>query len=595
MSLLIAVGGTVMLVWFGRWIFDLQRELALVRNSKHALTIAEGLSVHFEHTSGHLDAFAAEVRGFKDDPENLDTFVGRFTNENSSVFSRLSVADRDGIVLSEYVIQDGKAVRGDTIGKSIAKQAYYSGAIANGDAFFSGAELGPDGEITVLAAVPFFGADGAVLGIVSGTFFAHQGIAVSEALHGQGLIPVVIDREGLIVSHPDAALIGHTNGFAEMAPAKQALLGLAGSVDSYEGEDGKTYAAAYTPAGKTGWAVWIAQDTSMITALKNEIILQLILLSLLPILFSAVLLFIFSNILFRPLERITEEFEEIGRGDFTRTVDLSDTLVPYEVDVLMTRLNRMVGRLKALVEGQRELLAVKTRFLEVVSHSFRTPITLLKWLYESSTSGIVQKGTSPGDRSLLHESHEALQRLQFGFDNVFTALEVMQDTVRLNVKKVDLRSLLENTIERLAELAKDHGVKIEFKADVSPEIPCDEAKLRKVFEVILANGIFYSEGKGKVTIRLSSEGEMAVVSVKDEGIGMTSREKEQLFTPFFRTPDAQTKFTDGTGLGLYIAQAFVKHHHGKIDISSKKGQGTTVTVRLPLEYKYNHDTEEEKK
>ena len=110
----------------------------------------------------------------------------------------------------------------------------------------------------------------------------------------------------------------------------------------------------------------------------------------------------------------------------------------------------------------------------------------------------------------------------------------------------------------------------------------DAARLQQVIWNLLSNAVKFTPSGGSVTVRLSTEGERAVIEVADTGPGMSESDLDALFVRFFRTEAAKKSAVPGTGLGLSIVKAIVEAHGGEIDVDTAEGVGTTFRVFLPL-------------
>jgi signal transduction histidine kinase len=106
-------------------------------------------------------------------------------------------------------------------------------------------------------------------------------------------------------------------------------------------------------------------------------------------------------------------------------------------------------------------------------------------------------------------------------------------------------------------------------------------RLRQVLDNLISNALKYSPNGGEVVVQGALEGEGVAVSVRDQGVGIAPEDQAHLFERFFRVDDALSRRTPGTGLGLYLSQAFVKAHGGLIRVESAPGKGSTFTFWLP--------------
>jgi anti-sigma regulatory factor (Ser/Thr protein kinase) len=110
----------------------------------------------------------------------------------------------------------------------------------------------------------------------------------------------------------------------------------------------------------------------------------------------------------------------------------------------------------------------------------------------------------------------------------------------------------------------------------------DADQLARVVLNLLSNAVKYTPRGGRVTLTIASEAGDAAVTVADTGIGIPEQEQASLFTRFFRASNAVNRAYPGSGLGLPIVRSIVANHHGRIELTSKEGAGTTITVRVPL-------------
>jgi PAS domain S-box-containing protein len=150
----------------------------------------------------------------------------------------------------------------------------------------------------------------------------------------------------------------------------------------------------------------------------------------------------------------------------------------------------------------------------------------------------------------------------------------------LNRAEVNLNSILDSILPMVADRSKAKDVTIERDYDVDlPSANYDEAELRKLFINLIINAIDASETGGRVELRTRRDGPgNLIVEVTDNGCGMDGDTIRRLYEPFFTTK------TKGTGLGMSIARKITELHRGDLKVRSRKGSGTTMTVRLPLEY-----------
>ena len=191
-------------------------------------------------------------------------------------------------------------------------------------------------------------------------------------------------------------------------------------------------------------------------------------------------------------------------------------------------------------------------------------------------NGIVKQEDIP--RFVGHIRKEA-SRLVSLIDDIIR-LSQLDEGGEMPHEDVSLRVLAEEVCETLADAAK---VK-----DVSLEVAGDDGVVngvrRLLFEVVYNlcdNAIKYNHAGGSVNVSIAEEGTFIRLSVQDTGIGIAPEHQEKIFERFYRVDKSHSKQSGGTGLGLSIVKHAVQYHHGKIDLDSAVGVGTTVSVLLP--------------
>jgi signal transduction histidine kinase len=155
---------------------------------------------------------------------------------------------------------------------------------------------------------------------------------------------------------------------------------------------------------------------------------------------------------------------------------------------------------------------------------------------------------------------------------------------RLNLQSVDLTELLKKVCGDVKVIAREKEVDVSFVNGAAHEMVVgDPARLRQLFLVLLDNAVRYSKSKGPVKVEVNSAGDEVKVRVSDRGIGIPPEELECIFERFRRGGKASDMNEEGLGLGLPVAKAIVEAHKGRIEMASRPGEGTTVTVALPAD------------
>lgn len=184
------------------------------------------------------------------------------------------------------------------------------------------------------------------------------------------------------------------------------------------------------------------------------------------------------------------------------------------------------------------------------------------------------KYTSTNLADLLDRSREGLRRIQ-------QIVKDLRDFARLDegeVKEADLNAGIASTVNIIVGRAKKKQIIIDQELGQIPLIPCQAAKVNQVIMNLLSNAIDASPSGSKIVIRTERAGNEVLVRVIDQGSGIPPEVLPRIFDPFFTTKP----LGQGTGLGLSISYGIIKDHHGRIEVQTEPGKGTTFTIRLPI-------------
>ena len=221
----------------------------------------------------------------------------------------------------------------------------------------------------------------------------------------------------------------------------------------------------------------------------------------------------------------------------------------------------------------------KREFLSRVSHELRTPL--------NAVIGFSDLMRSDPHEPLTSTQMGRLDRVVDGGQYLLRLVNDLLDVARLEVgemsialSSVRLAPVLRNAVELLETARVARGVTMEMD-EPPPQlfVVADPVRLKQVFVNILSNAIKYNRAGGVVFVGFSLTPTQAVLTVRDQGVGMSSQQQRDLFIPFRRLGD-EPNATEGAGLGLVISRHLAERQGGSLDVASTPGQGTTVTIRL---------------
>jgi signal transduction histidine kinase len=227
-----------------------------------------------------------------------------------------------------------------------------------------------------------------------------------------------------------------------------------------------------------------------------------------------------------------------------------------------------------------KVLEMGKDFVANASHELRTPITIIKGFAETL------QDLPELPRDMVVDITEKIVRNCQRMDNLVKNLLTLADLENIpdsRFQECDLVTLAELCRQVVLSVYESAQITIE-KSHESILIAADPDILELAIINILDNAAKYSNPPAQITIRLVQEGDHVRVSISDKGIGISSADQEQIFERFYTVDKARSRRFGGAGLGLSIVRTIVEKHHGTISVASEPGQGTTFSIRLPVQH-----------
>ncbi len=328
-------------------------------------------------------------------------------------------------------------------------------------------------------------------------------------------------------------------------------------------------------SGVTGLNV--QQKLEEVRSLLREMLrFPLISLAVMVLLLVVTIYFIDRKIL-GPLERITEDAQEIARGTFHRIPEKQKN--KSEICNMVAALNRMMDEIESrqnqLVQ-QCKIAAVGT-LTSGIAHELNNPINNLTLIIES----LIEDGMEMDRDERMRLYQEAMDQADRASETVKNLLEFSRAT-HPKLEEVDIRELLGKIARLIKNEMQFHNIDFSLEADEDlPPMFLDRGGLQQVFLNLFLNAVQAMGDKGKleVTARRTQDGREVRIDVRDNGPGISPEHLDQIFDPFFTTK----KEGEGTGLGLSVSYNIIKKLGGRITVDSKPGEGARFSVFLPLD------------
>jgi signal transduction histidine kinase len=233
----------------------------------------------------------------------------------------------------------------------------------------------------------------------------------------------------------------------------------------------------------------------------------------------------------------------------------------------------MIGRLEKAFQRQKQ-------FTSDASHELRAPLAVI----EAESSLALQKERPPREyRQSLETISQESKQMSSLIEQLLTLARADAGKEQWNFTEVNLGRLIANLSADVEVLCQERGLSCQLGQNQDLLIKGDEARLRELFMNLLDNAITYTPNPGTVSVSLRREGQMAVVAIKDTGVGIPAEEIPFIFERFYRVDKSRSRSNGGTGLGLAICRHIAEAHGGKIEVESQVGVGSTFSVWLPLQ------------
>ncbi len=257
--------------------------------------------------------------------------------------------------------------------------------------------------------------------------------------------------------------------------------------------------------------------------------------------------------------------------------DTLDELVLVARDVTVRRLAE--EEMKRALSREREASELKSRFVSMVSHEFRTPLTGIS-ASASFLNDYAEKASPEQRQRHFRNIAQSVSRMTALLEDVLLFSRAEAGHLTCKPAPLDLSSLATEMVEQSGAEAAGVELTLDLAKCVQRPLLLDEALLRHIFQNLLSNAVKYSGAARKVLFRVVCRGAKLVATVQDWGLGIPPEEQDTVFEPFSRASNTGT--ISGTGLGLSIVRKAVELHGGVISFVSVPGQGTTFTVELPV-------------
>ena len=287
----------------------------------------------------------------------------------------------------------------------------------------------------------------------------------------------------------------------------------------------------------------------------------------------AILVVLLVKLLMNPFKELQWKLKRVEEGNLDE--ELSSNAYT-ETRQITESISKTLKKLKAVDQSREE-------FVSNVSHELKTPITSIRVLADS----LMSMDDVPVElyREFMTDISDEIDRESKIIDDLLSLVRMDKTAgAELNIAQVNVNGLLELILKRLRPIAGKRNVELTFESIREVTADVDEVKLSLALNNLVENAIKYNVEGGWVRVTLDADHKFFYVKVADSGIGISEEFQEHIFERFYRVDKTRSRETGGTGLGLAITKNIILMHQGAIRLTSREGEGTTFTVRIPLTY-----------
>ncbi len=313
-------------------------------------------------------------------------------------------------------------------------------------------------------------------------------------------------------------------------------------------------------------------STKNIFAVYEEVYQKSIVLSITILIVVSICAYLYAVFLSKPLAKVTAAIDHATDGYLEEQVSIGGY---DEVQKITDAFNHLLARLQTMEETRQE-------FVSNVSHELKTPITSMKVLSDS----LLGQEDVPAElyREFMVDIAAEIERENRIINDLLSLVKLDKTSGELNITQVNINDMVEQLLKRLRPIAEKRNIELLYESFRPVMADVDEVKLSLALNNLMENAIKYNYDDGWVRVSLNADHKFFYITIVDSGVGIPEDVQGKIFERFYRVDKARSRETGGTGLGLSITKSAILMHRGAIKIHSKEKEGTTFTVRIPLNF-----------
>lgn len=273
------------------------------------------------------------------------------------------------------------------------------------------------------------------------------------------------------------------------------------------------------------------------------------------------------------LEKVTNDIRKLNT-ELEAKVEERTTILKEALQ----RLEESQAELSEALDKERQLNEIKSRFVSMASHEFRTPLSSVL-----SSASLLAKYTTTEQQSNrdrhINRIRESVKHLNDLLEDFLSLGKLDEGKVGAQFSDFNLPEAVQETVDDMKGIVKE-GQQILYNHEGEAWVNSDKKLLRNILINLISNAVKFSENNATIQVSSAVRNDEGVISVRDQGIGISEEDQAHLFSSFFRGKNALN--IQGTGLGLHIVKRYADLLGGTLNLQSKLGEGTTITLRIPI-------------
>ena len=286
-----------------------------------------------------------------------------------------------------------------------------------------------------------------------------------------------------------------------------------------------------------------------------------------------IIILILSNTINKSIKKIEDTTQELADGNLGHKIQ-TVTSKPNEITSILESLEKM--RI-SLVEAQNQ----KTKFIMGISHDLRTPVAVIKGYTEAITDGVISGDEIKNATDLITTKAKQLETM---IDTLISFTRLNSTEIRQAMKTQSITSFISEITREEATIGNVFKRNIVVKVDFEKEVlvPFDKQLVTRVFENLFNNALRYTRDNDTITLKayIDNEKRNLIYKIEDTGIGIEEKDLNNIFELFYR--GTNSRLEEGMGIGLSVVKNIIETHQWKINVESRKDQGTCFTIEIPF-------------